>query len=148
MNSALHKNIASSSTLRTSREENAQLVLVNANLFPSLLELALNIDNKNHHKACWILQVVLEKKLHFAIDYLPFFCLNLSKFTNESALRSISKICMFSSQHLHLSNTQEQQIMESCFEWLIDEDLKVATKVYALRTLFELVKKKIGFILN
>ncbi|WP_232226277.1 hypothetical protein [Flavobacterium sp. ACAM 123] len=75
MNSALHKNIASSSTLRTSREENAQLVLVNANLFPSLLELALNIDNKNHHKACWILQVVLEKKLHFATDYLPFFAL-------------------------------------------------------------------------
>ncbi|WP_232226276.1 hypothetical protein [Flavobacterium sp. ACAM 123] len=31
--------------------------------------------------------------------------------------------------------------MESCFEWLIDEVLKVATKVYAVRTLFELGKK-------
>jgi hypothetical protein len=141
MNSELYKNIANSSTYRISRDENAQLILVNADLFPDLLELALNLDDKNHHKACWILELVLEKQLHFVTDHLPVFCLSLSKFTNESALRSISKICLFLSRHLTLSNLQEDQIIESCFDWLINEDRKVAAKAYAIRTLFELGKK-------
>lgn len=56
-------------------------------------------------------------------------------------MRSISKICMFLNQHLSLSDIQEQQITESCFDWLINENGKVATKAYAIRSLFELGKK-------
>jgi hypothetical protein len=141
MNSELYKNIANSSAYRISRDENALLILVNADLFPDLLELALNLDDKNHHKACWILELVLEKQLHFVTDHLPVFCLSLPKFTNESTLRSVSKICLFLSLHLPLSNLQEDQIIESCFYWFINEDRKVATKAYAIRALFELGKK-------
>ena len=141
MNNELYKNVANSSAYRFSRDENAQLILSNTSLFPDLLEIALSIEDKNHHKACWILELVLEEQLHLLTNHLPVFCNSLSTFKNESALRSISKICMFLNQHLSLTNTQEQQITENCFDWLINENGKVATKAYSIRTLFELGKK-------
>jgi hypothetical protein len=141
MNNELYKNIANSSAYRSSRDENALHILTNTNLFPDLLVIALTIEDKNHHKACWILELVLEKQLHLITNYLPLYCSSLSIFTNESALRSISKICMFLNQHLSLTDIQEQQITESCFDWLINENGKVATKAYAIRALFELGKK-------
>jgi hypothetical protein len=141
MNSQLYKNIANSSAYRASREENAHLILTNPELFPDLLELSLKIEDKNHHKACWILELVLEDQLYLLSNYLDCFCQSLSKFNNNSALRSVSKICMFATKHLSLTETQEQKIIESCLDWLIREDVKVATKGYSIRTLFELGKK-------
>jgi hypothetical protein len=46
---------------------------------------------------------------------------------------------LFVSQHLTLSTLQEQQIIESSFDWLINED----HKTYSIRTLFELGKKRL-----
>lgn len=141
MNSQLYKNIANCSACRISRNENAKLVLHHKALFPDLFAAALNTENNHHHKACWILELVVGEQLHLLSDHLPIFCLSLSKFTNQSAMRSISKICMFLSQHLILTSIQEQQITENCFDWLIDEKGKVATKAYSIRALFQLGKK-------
>ena len=105
------------------------------------MTVAFDVSDKNHFKACWILELVLEKKLHLVTDYLDEFCNNISKFNNESALRSISKVCLFLSQHITLTEIQEEQIIESSLDWLIAENRKVATKAYAIRTLFELGKK-------
>jgi hypothetical protein len=55
-------------------------------------------------------------------------------------LRSISGISLSVSQHLTLSTLQEQQIIESSFDWLISET-KSGHKTYSIRTLFELGKK-------
>lgn len=141
MNSELYKNVANSSAYRISRDENAQHILANPDLFLDLLELALNVADKNHHKACWILELVLEKQLHLLTGHLPVFCISLSEFTNDGATRAVSKICMFLCKHLTLTSKQEQQITESCFDWLISEDRKVATKAYSIRALYELGKK-------
>ncbi|CAM2932892.1 hypothetical protein [Flavobacterium frigoris] len=141
MNNELYKNIANSSAYRISRDENAQHILANPDLFPGLLELALNVADKNHHKACWILELVLEKEPHLLTNHLPLFCLSLLKFRNKSATRAVSKICMFLCTHLTLTNTQEQQITESCFDWLISQDRKVATKAYSIRALYVQGKK-------
>lgn len=140
MNSEFYKNIAKSNAYRASRDKNTQLVMTNLLLFPDLLAIALNTADKNHYKACWIMELVLEKQLHLLTDYLTLFCNSLSSFTNESALRSISKICLFLSLHIHLTPLQEEQITENCLDWLIQENRKVATKAYAIRTLFELGK--------
>jgi hypothetical protein len=142
MNSKLYKNLANSSTYRASRNENARLILTDSQLFTDLLEIALKTDDKTHYKACWILELVLEKQPHLLTDYLDVFCKTLPIFTNASALRSISKICLFLSQHISLTPLQEKQITENCFDWLIQEQRKVATKVYAIKTLFELGKKQ------
>ncbi len=95
MNNDLYKNIANSSAHRASRDEITQQILVDVHLFEYLFEIALNTNNENHYKACWIMELVLQKKLHYLHESLTLFCDSLPKFKNESALRSISKICMF-----------------------------------------------------
>ncbi|UQD56042.1 hypothetical protein [Flavobacterium sp. K5-23] len=141
MNIKLYKNISNSTAYRASRQENASLILANPDLYPDLLELSLNTEDKNHHKAYWILELVLEDQLYLLINYLDRFCQSHSKSNNNSALRSVSKTYMFATQHLSLTELQEQKIIKSCLDWLIEEDLKVAPKAYSIRALFELGKK-------
>jgi hypothetical protein len=141
MNLELLQRIENSSAHRKSREDNAQYILNNPELFSELLKLAFNTSNKNHYKSCWILELVLEEKIHLLTPFLDVFCNNISKFNNESALRSISKICMFLAKYMILTKDQEQKIIESCFDWLILENVKVATKAYSIRALFELGRK-------
>jgi hypothetical protein len=141
MNEELYKKIANSSAYRASRDKNANEILSDPHLFRDLISIALNTSDVYHFKACWIIELVLEQQLYLLTDYLNTFCDQLPHFNNESALRSISKICLFIGQHLTLSAKQEEQITESCLDWLIDEKRKVATKANAIRTLFELGKK-------
>ena len=44
------------------------------------------------------------------------------------------------SNEIVLSEKQIQLIVEKCFDWIIDENEKVASKAYAIRTLFEFGK--------
>ncbi|MDG2433933.1 hypothetical protein [Flavobacterium sp.] len=142
MNEELYKKIANSSAYRASRDENANEILSNPHLFCDLVAIALNTSDAHHFKACWIMEIVLEQQLFLLTGFLNTFCDQLPHYNNESALRSISKICLFISQHLALSPQQEEQITESSLDWLIDEKRKVATKAYAIRTLFELGKTR------
>lgn len=141
MNSELYKNISNSNAHRASREAIANAILADGNLFPTLFEIACNTKDKIHHKAYWIMELVLEKKLFYLTDFLDDFCKNLKTFDNESALRSISKICMFLSKNHILTIVQEELIIESCLDWLISDCVKVATKAYSIRTLHQLGKK-------
>ena len=140
MNSDLYKNIINSNAHRSSRDSIAKEVLKQGNLFADLFEIALNTSDKNHYKACWIMELVLQEKIEFITEYLPNFCDKLTEFKNESALRSISKICMFLSKYNVLTKFQEEQIIESCLDWLITDSVKVATKAYCIRALFALGK--------
>ena len=141
MNSELYKKISNSNAHRACREAISEEILADESLFPNLFEIALNTKDKNHHKACWIMELVLEKKLFYLTNFIDNFCENLKTFNNESALRSISKICMFLSKNHVLTSIQEELIIESCLDWLINDRVKVATKAYSIRALHQLGKK-------
>ena len=141
MNLELLQRIENSSAHRKSRDDNAQYVLNNPELFSELIKFAFNTRNINHFKFCWILELVLEQEIHLLTPFLDTFCSKISKLSHESALRPISKICMFIVKYMILNKNQEQKIIESCFDWLILENVKVATKAYSIRALFELGKK-------
>lgn len=113
------------------------------------MDIALDVKNKNHYKACWTLELVIEHNINWLTGYLDQFCNTLPSFSHVGAIRSISKICMFASkQHLKslknntifLTEKQAQQIIETSFDWLIS-DTKVASKAYAMRALFEFGKQ-------
>ncbi|MFT5714620.1 MAG: hypothetical protein ACI9WT_001182 [Flavobacterium sp.] len=53
---------------------------------------------------------------------------------------------MFLSPNITLTPLQEEEITENCFDWLIQEERQLATKVYAIRTPLCTTQKKIGFI--
>jgi len=107
----------------------------------------MDIKDKNHHKACWVLELVFEAEIEWLSDYCNAFCDNLSAYKNESSLRSVSKVCLFAVKHHQkhpgfLNGKHLEQITEGCFDWLINPETKVATKAYAMRTLYLLGKKE------
>ena len=135
---------------RESRIKVAKLVLKDQTLFDSLLEIAFEYDNELSVKAIWVLELVCEKNLEWIAFNLPYFIKNISKPTEESAVRSISKICNLISQDynskfdspIKLIMTEEHisQMIETCFDWLLS-DYKVATKAHAMETLYYLGNK-------
>lgn len=147
MDTEFYNKIVNSSAHRPIRDLLSGQVLNDKTLLPALITMAFDTKDKNHHKACWILELVFEARIEWLKDYLDVFCSTLPLFSNESAMRPISKICLFASQqHFEssgfLSSEHLQHIMEACFDWLINPDTKVATKAYSMRTLYLLGKNE------
>lgn len=145
MDTAFYNQIANSTAHRPIRDLLSGQVLNDKTLLPHLLNIAFDIKDKNHHKACWVLELVCEAKIEWMAPHLDSFCTALPLFTNESALRPIAKTCLFATDYNQkhrgfLNGIHIQQIMETCFDWLINPETKVATKAYAMRTLFVLGK--------
>ncbi|HMI07705.1 MAG TPA: hypothetical protein VK528_09185 [Flavobacterium sp.] len=148
MDANLYQQIEKSTAHRPSRDFNANLIFENPELLGDLIHVALDTKDKNHDKACWILELVIEKNPDWLSPYLKIFCKALPDFIQEGAIRSVSKICWFAAMnHLRklksgenfLSEKQLKQLTEACFDWLIG-DTKVAAKAYSMRALFEIGK--------
>jgi hypothetical protein len=126
---------------RANRLKYAAEVLDNPALFLELIQICFTVSNKNHPKACWILEFVCYQKLEWMQEHLDFFCSNVEKLKDESAIRPMAKICKllvvshFKKKEIQLSENHINEITENCFDWFIN-DTKVASKVYAMRTLY------------
>jgi hypothetical protein len=142
MNSIFYNQIATSTAHRKSRDDNKNFIFENPECLDDLTKIAFNVKDKNHHKACWILELICEERMALFIPYLNEFCAALSKFKSDSAIRSMSKICLFLSnaKKYNLTKYQEEKIIETCLDWLIQTD-KAANAAYAMRTLYNLGKK-------
>lgn len=138
---AFRQKVAASTAHRPVRDELSGMVFHDPKLFRELVTLALDVDDKNHHKACWTLELVCEKEIGWLKDYLDAFCDALAAYRHDGAIRSISKICLFCVQYNiryreeFLTPAHLQKITEACFDWLIG-NAKVASKAYAMRTLY------------
>lgn len=130
---------------RVNRLNARDVILENKSLFPFLLKIAFDSQNKTAIKAAWILELVCEQKLDLLIPQLDFFISNIKTLKNESAIRPASKICLFLGEaytskstnaiQKNLTKTQIEQIIETGFDWLISNH-KVATKAYTMQTLY------------
>lgn len=148
MDQMLYQNIEKSTAHRPSRDFNANLIFENPALLKDLVAVAMDVSDINHHKACWILELVLEPNIEWLFPYLDPFCDILPLYSHDGAMRSISKIILFAtrfhvknrtSDAAFLSETQLKKMTEICFDWLIG-NTKVASKAYAMRALFEIGK--------
>ncbi len=145
MDNSFYTKIINSNARRSLRDELSGMVLNDQSLFPDLLHIALNTEDKNHFKACWILELVCEAKIEWLKGHMTEFCDALPHLTNDSAKRPIGKVCLFAVKHNikhpdFMNEKQQQQIAETCFDWVINPDEKVAAKVHAIRTLYLLGK--------
>lgn len=146
MNDGFYNAIANSTAHRPIRDHLSELALQDKMLFHDLVAVALDVTDPYHYKACWILELVMEKEISWLADYLSQWCDSLQSYHHDGALRAIAKICLFAVTHHAKTNDffsekQLDQITEACFIWMIEKD-KVATKAYAMRTLFLLGKKQ------
>lgn len=142
MKSTFYTQITNSDAHRASRDANCSTALENKENLDELFAMAFDLKDKNHFKACWALELVLDQNLNLIVPYLDVFCEKLPHYQNDSAVRPISKICMMlsGSNTIGLTTFQEEKIIEACLDWLI-RDEKVAAKAYAMRALYALGKK-------
>ncbi|QLC67389.1 hypothetical protein LPB248_14090 [Flavobacterium sp. LPB0248] len=145
MPSELQKKLDYVNAYRENRLKAAQDVLENPSLFSELVSICFSPEDKNNHKACWILEFVSYEELHWLQPHLDFFCLNLKILKDESSMRPIAKVVQLlvkshykkNENSISLSENNLQDIIEASFDWLIN-DVKVATKAYSIRTLYVL----------
>lgn len=146
MKTAFYSRIVNSTAHRPVRDELSGMVLKDESLLQELTGLAFDVTDKNHYKACWILELVYEAKKEWIAKDISTLCNTLSFYKHDGAIRSISKICLFAvEQHYKIAfitPKELQQITESCFDLLIDPNGKVAAKAYAMRALYLLGKKQ------
>ncbi|WP_347052987.1 hypothetical protein [Flavobacterium olei] len=143
MLSELQKKLDYVSAYRERRLMAAQDILENPKLFNDLVTISFSPEDKNNHKACWILEFVSYEELLWLQPHLDFFCSNLKILKDESSLRPIAKIVqLLVKSHykkgencITLSEENLQDCIEAAFDWLIT-DVKVATKAYSIRTLY------------
>ncbi|MFT3795293.1 hypothetical protein [Flavobacterium sp.] len=144
VNKMLYQSIANSTAHRPIRDYNAGLIFENPELLKDLIAVALDVSDKHHHKACWILELVLERHIGWLSPHLDDFCAKLPLLKHDGAMRSMAKICQFAAErHLErrdfLNESHLKSIAETCFDWLIGQ-AKVATKAYAMRALYQIGK--------
>ncbi len=130
---------------RIHRDKSTKFVLNHSETFPFLLELVIEDQNRINIKAAWVFELVCFENISLLVKHLPYFSKNLKKIHHESALRPIAKVCAYickthfsykeNKLYQWLSKEEMQFIVESNFDWLVG-DHKVATKVFAMETLF------------
>lgn len=145
MKNELIDKLTQSNAHRSSRMSVCNFV-IRKELVSELVAIALYEKSDNHFKAFWALEFVCEKKMKLFTPFFNEFCSILPSIKNESALRSATKICMFLAKSNHrkngisLNQEQEHHIIENMIDRLI-QDIKVASKVYAMKALFVFGKK-------
>jgi len=143
MSSELKTKLDYVTACRANRSLAAQDILENQFLFEELVSLCFSTSDKNHHRACWVLEFVCYEELLWMQSYVDFFCSNLKHLKEESAIRPIAKVMQLlvkshyrkEENDILLSEENLQNCIEASFDWLIN-DVKVATKAYSIRTLY------------
>lgn len=138
------------SASRESRLECARLVNQNIYLLPHLIDKLFDINAKDSCKAAWVLEFVCADHIYAITPYLDRFTKNIHNIHLDSAIRPVAKICSFIVQAHYakdknplknaLSPQHKTQLIATNFDWMINEH-KVATKVFAMETLFHLGKE-------
>lgn len=145
MSSELQAKLDYVNAYRENRLMAAQYVLENQHLFEELVSICFSPEDKNNHKACWILEFVSYEELIWLQPHLDFLCSNLKVLKDESSIRPIAKVVQLlvkshykkNDDSVSLSEENLQDCIEVSFDWLIN-DVKVATKAYSIRTLYVL----------
>lgn len=148
MNLVFYNKIKKSTAHTKSRYNNANFVLQNLNLLPVLIAFSFDVNDKNHHRAAAILDIVFELQFGLIYQFKDLILKDLHILKNDSAIRSISRFVMplveencrkIKTNSNFLSEIQIEKITEVCFDWLIS-DYRVAVKQHAIYMLLEIGK--------
>ncbi len=125
------------------RNRMRDFVLKQPEYLEELIAFGTDLNNKNHHKGVWIIEMIAEHQTELLIPFIDTICQTISEFKNDSAIRGISRVAYFlsTSDTIKLSEFQHEKLTEICLDWLI-RDERVACKVYAMKTLEHFGKKE------
>ncbi|MGB0897313.1 MAG: adenylosuccinate lyase [Flavobacteriaceae bacterium] len=135
---------------KASRSDAVDLVLDNLEVIPELVDKAFSSD-KIHFKYCWWLEFLNRQHIEVLCPYMELILTKAEQLTNQSAIRPIARMietyCLNyysktpNSHVIHMMTDSVKELMVTrCFEWLIDDQLKVAPRAYSMISLFHLGK--------
>jgi len=133
-----------------SRAKAVTLVIHHIEILPELIEKAFSAD-KNHYKYCWWLEFLNRQHLEVLCSFITNILSGATHLTNDSAIRPMAKIIerftldYYSKNKSEIINTMmtsmiKEKMVELSFQWLIDDQLKVAARAYSMTSLFHLGK--------
>ncbi len=136
MNSTFTDQLSKINASTENRNRMRDIVLQQPKLLEELIAFGTDLNNKNHHKGVWIIEMLAEHQTEILFPYIDIICQTISKYKNDSAIRGISRVAYFlgTSDKIKLSESQKEKLAEICLDWLI-RDERVACKVYAMKTL-------------
>lgn len=109
-----------------------------------LIKLSLSPDGSVAWRAAWILENVVVGKMTAYIHQIPVIITAFPVVKSDGAKRHYGKMMMKITdpksamlQNI-MAKTDMENVVETCFDWLIDEKIKVAVKVFCIQILFNL----------
>lgn len=143
MNTVFYNRIAKSNASTECRNGIQDFVVDNPEYLPELVAFAIDLTNKNHYKAVWIIEMLVETHPILLTPFVDKICETISKYKHESAIRGMSRTAYFlsTSKTVSLTENQKEKLIEICLDWLIG-DAKVAPKAYAMYTLAHYAQKE------
>lgn len=143
MNTVFYNRIAKSNASTECRNGIRDFVIDNPEYLPELVAFATDLTNKNHYKAVWIIEMLVESHTQMLVPFIDSICETISKYKHESAIRGMSRTAYFLSisKEISLTENQKEKLIEICLDWLIG-DAKVAPKAYAMYTLGHYAQKE------
>ncbi|MCF6130344.1 hypothetical protein L1S35_11725 [Flavobacterium sp. AS60] len=143
MDMTFFNRIAKSNASTNCRNGNRDFVLENPEYLKDLVAIATDLTNKNHYKAVWIIEMLVETHTKMLTPFVDVICETIPKYKHESAIRGMSRTAFFlsTSKAISLTETQQEKLIEICLDWLIG-DAKVAPKAYAMYTLGHYAKNQ------
>lgn len=133
-----------------SRAKAVALVVNHIEILPELIEKAFSED-KNHFKYCWWLEFLNRQHIEVLCPFIKSILSGANNLTNDSAIRPIAKIIenftlnYYSKQpnevvQLMMRPLVKEKMVELGFQWLIDDTIKVAPRMYSMNSLLQLGK--------
>lgn len=141
MNSTFLDQLSKINASTENRNRMRDFVLQQPELLKELIAFGTDLNNKNHHKGVWIIEMLAEHQTEMLFPFIDKICQIISEYKNDSAIRGISRVAYFlgTSDKTKLSEPQKEKLTEICLDWLI-RDERVACKVYAMKTLLHFGK--------
>jgi len=133
-----------------SRADAVDLIMHNLEALPELIDSAFS-DDKNHFKYCWWLEFMNRQHIEVLCPHMDAILDMAQYLTNQSAIRPIAKIIetfvlnYYSKKpndivQAMMNSGIKEKMVNRGFEWLIDDQLKVAPRAYSMTSLYHLGK--------
>lgn len=110
-----------------------------------LTDLTFHPDSQIGFRAAWLLDTTILAEPERYVNHLEYFIKRMGDVTNASCKRHYTRVMMYLTMpnapdavRQKLAAIDMECVIEKCFDWLIDPKIKVAVKVLAADTLFNL----------
>jgi len=96
--------------------------------FHVLMDYVLNENDPIPPRAAWVAELMTQKDPELIIPWIEKLIHALEKFTHPGTRRNILKILA----RTEIPEEQQGFLLDTCFRWLNDDEIKVATKVFSM----------------